>query len=351
MSAATGNQLINLNTTNFSDGTLWQVDNNAADQSTAVASNFSAALASTVGGKYFVLEPVSVATPIISYENEGNLIAEQIAQVQSWIISHSTDAAAVARYQVQLSTLETQLVQLGLGTVTAGGGIIAKQSVDVLAINIPNLYAAPGSIFITSDAGPAAYANMVGSGVGKQLTPRADAQVTILNDSPFQMLVNDAVVEDSKVVMTVNGQYTVFQPGNVWVNSQQSGPAAATSSTNQITIDQIDLSWDTTGLPATISGGTLPQDVYILGSVNDQGGDININNLLGDVNVSGQLNGLAVNINSGGQFNLNIQGWEHTGGDPTQWENGFSAEQSSVFNAYNASTDAATPTLDQHYPP
>jgi hypothetical protein len=83
----------------------------------------------------------------------------------SWIASHGGNAEAVARYQVQLEVIDDTLRDLGLLDATGNPNVSAvKKELDVLFVNLPNITAASGSIFINAPgASPATYTPMVGT--------------------------------------------------------------------------------------------------------------------------------------------------------------------------------------------
>ncbi len=135
---------------------------------------------------------------------------------------HADDAEAIARYQVQLDEVDALLEQYGLtGTVSGPGGSTLttfKQELDLLFVEVPGMIASPGSVFIEGTPPPlvtdqvyaALFQGMVNSGV---IEARAGAAINLLNESPFTMIVNGAVVKDNRRVTTdENGQYLALDP-------------------------------------------------------------------------------------------------------------------------------------------
>jgi len=49
--------------------------------------------------------------------------------------------------------------------------------------------------------------------------PHAGAKIQILNNTPFTMQVDDAVIKDTKRVIVKDGVYTVLNPGNVYFDN------------------------------------------------------------------------------------------------------------------------------------
>jgi hypothetical protein len=200
-----GTVSIDLSHTDFRNTTLWQqVSNpNASGSGTpvdVVESNVTDALRDVMKGKYFALMPVNVAAPTLSYKSVSNLLVQQRAQLVSWKNSHGSDPAAVARYQAQIEALDQTLIDLKLATYDLDangnrGNLTVTRSLDAVFINMPSLYASPGSVFIEADVAPSNLATLVAN---KQVQARADAAVNLVNDTPFAMIVNDAIINDAK---------------------------------------------------------------------------------------------------------------------------------------------------------
>src|SRR5262249_10427968 len=103
---------------------------------------------------------------------------------------------------------EDALAQLGL---TDSNGQV-KRELDMLFVQLPAMYASPGSVFINAGTLPAIT-------VGVNVRAHAGAKIDVVNNSPFTMNVDDAVINDTKTVQIVNGKYTVLSPGNVYFDN------------------------------------------------------------------------------------------------------------------------------------
>ena len=116
------------------------------------------------------------------------------------------------------------------------------------------------------------------------------------------MNVNDAVIQDTKTVAIVNGQYTVLQPGNVYFNEGNLTNVGANSSDKTISIVQKRVgpvnTYDFSGLDPSVVDemGSLDQDLYIVGDVINETGAVTIKNFEGSITVSGQITGNPINI-------------------------------------------------------
>jgi len=333
---------------NFSNASRWQDLDSvapAADENTTVyASNVTSALLAAMTDKFYVIKPVELDAPSFVYKNLGNLLLEQREKVLDWIQSHGSDPESVARYQVQLELINDALDELGL-VETINGVTIIKRELDVLFVEIPNVYATPGSVFIDG--------NSVRDGTGAPTTvnalitagailPHAGAKIEILNQTPFTMQVNDAVIKDTKRVTVVDGQYTVLQPGNVYYNNtavtDNTGSAEKNIFITQDSFPQSQYDIDTSALPGFTSAPD--QDLYLVGDIINEVGDVHITNLEGSIIVSGEIRAAQVFIQAARDFSLNSDDWFHTNRDPRQYLD-FDDLRALVFHA-DGSSDTDT---------
>jgi hypothetical protein len=169
------------------------------------------------------------------------------------------------------------------------------------------------------EANTTSLAGITASLAGGDLRARAGAKIDILNNTPFTMSVNDAIIKDSKVITQVNGQYKVLNPGNVYFNNAALTAVGANNSAKEIKVVQNALAgtYDLGGLPT--SG--LDQDMYIVGDVINETGLVRIQNFEDSITVSGEIRGNPVEILAGKDFTLNSDDWFHTGRDPRQLVN------------------------------
>ncbi|MHC4993378.1 MAG: hypothetical protein ACYTGC_20625, partial [Planctomycetota bacterium] len=129
------------------------------------------------------------------------------------------------------------------------------------------------------------------------------------------MSVNDAVIRDNARVTVSNGEFVVFQPGNVYVNN------ANLTNTLDETDPQISIRQPLDTVTYDLGGIALPdipQDLFIQAEVINENGHVFIQNEKASINVSGEIRGKTVEILSGGDFNLNVDDWLHTNQDPRQ---------------------------------
>ena len=152
------------------------------------ASDVTKAFATSLAGQFYVVKPATLAAPTVTYRNLGRLLLDQRDKILSWIVSHDSDAEAVARYQVQLSLLDETLGDLGLlETVNDPNSSAAVQLVrkdlDILIINLPDIYSSPGSVFIEADAASQAAITPL---LNSALVARGGAKIVIDNQTPLR---------------------------------------------------------------------------------------------------------------------------------------------------------------------
>ena len=196
-----------------------------------------ATLRNALNGKFYVIKPVEIDAPTLTYKNIGNVLLEQRNKVLAWIASHSSNADAVARYQVQLDLIDQALADLGL----TESGHRPRRHADRLPCAAT--WTCCSSTCRTSTRRRARCSSTPTRSIrtstsAANVLARSGAKIDILNNTPFTMNVNDAVIQDTKTVAIVNGQYTVLQPGNVYFNEANLTGVGANTSDKTISIVQ-----------------------------------------------------------------------------------------------------------------
>jgi Ca2+-binding RTX toxin-like protein len=288
-------------------------------------------------GKFYVIKPQELDAPTLTYVNLGNLLLEQRDTILSWMVSHATDAEAIARYQVQLDLIDEALSELGLlePAIDENGNVVldpvtnqpvqlVKKELDVLFLTLPNVYAAPGSVFLERDGlsnleyigAKTVYQDLVNQDV---IVARPGAKIDIFNQTPFSMTVNDAIIKDTKRVEIIDGTYTVFEPGNVYFNIENL-TSQFDSQTPEIKIVQDSFPFNKYDV-GDLTLPNLDQDIYIVGDVINENGRLLINNVEGSIIVTGTLRAEEIIITAARDFTLNTDGWFHSNQDPRQYIN------------------------------
>ncbi|MBX2867971.1 MAG: hypothetical protein KTR18_04825 [Acidiferrobacterales bacterium] len=327
-----GPDQIVLETQNFASA-LWSsvTATEAADPDKVVyRSDVTTGFAANLENEFYVVKPVNLDSITLIYANIGNLLLAQLEQLEQWKINHITDGEAVARYEAQILVLEEELRELGL---IQNGAV--RTDLDALFIEVPNVFAAPGSVILQQDASRGTYINpannnneTVNLAVARainqvlvdtnRIVAHAGAQIDIFNQSPFMLVVNDAIIENAVTQQVVDGVFTIFEPGNVYFNIDS---LTANSDTEEPEISIVQDSFPSsfyTGL----SGFTVPsidQDIYINGDIINNIGVVRINNIEGSILVSGEIRAEEVFITAARDFTLNTDGWFHTNNDPRQY--------------------------------
>ena len=291
------------------------------------SSDVGSAFRRNLDGKFYVIKPRELEAPRLVYANVGNKLIERRETLLGWIASHAGNAEAVARYQAEVEQVEQTLKDMGLAQTlgTEGGALVAPKKLDVFVLDLPDLYASPGSVYIeTGSAGKAALQDIVDS----QITARSGATVNVLNTSPFGLQVNDVGVSAGGKTTVVDGKLVTLSPGKVYFNSAQisKDPASDAGSLIQIVQD---------GYPSAAYDLTippLPQDLYVRGKVVNEGGRLVLKNLDGSVTVTGELRAGTVDVAAKGNFDLSSDAWYHSSRDPRQYVDYKTLFSSKVFN-------------------
>jgi hypothetical protein len=274
-----------------------------------VESNVVTTFKDLLDGQIYIIKPKDLEHVTLSIENLGQLLLQQRDTLYELIANHSSDPEAVARYEVQLEQVETSLTKLGLESTNGFG------TTDTLLVNLPNIYAAPGSIFIQSAGGISA-TELNQKRQGKQLQVSDQATINIFNYLPFGMVVNDAIVRDNRTLAQVNGESVTLQPGNVFLNNVAVGNENTDVKPATISITQKEI-FPTSRFDVDVPD--VPNELFIVGDVINENGGVAIRNFDDNINVTGNVRGEPVEIFAAGDFSLNVDGWFHTNRDPRQY--------------------------------
>ena len=288
-------------------------------------SDFTKSFEQSLSGKFYLIKNPNLPSPTLSYRNVGNLLVQQRNQVMSWIKSHANNPEAVARYEVQLQQINDTLNDLGLIEQTVLNGqtqTVVREELDALFIDLPGVYAAPGSIFVE---GKAEQVHLSG-----EVKARDGSSIVIHNATPFVPIVNDAIIKDNRRVAVVDDELRQFTPGNVYINWTAQAPVHGGdgfgNASISITHQPDNRDFGLTGIPETVL-----KDMYLNGDVVNENGTVSIANPVGSINVTGEVRGATVMINAGRDFNLNTEDWLHTNRDPRQYLN-FHPLRQMVYN-------------------
>jgi hypothetical protein len=251
------------------------------------------------------------------FANLSSDLAVEQQQLTELINQYANSPADQARFISQLQSVNQQAISLGLMDST---GVI-QQNVIGLVLELPDLYASPGSIFLQASGGGGAVTvggqTFSGGPAPSNLTAYADANIAVNNSAPLILALGDVQIGAADVVATVNGAYTVFSPGGIYVNGAGGVSGAAISQiqtpVTSVTIEQNPL--ENIILPGAPEPPLSP-DLYVLGTISNPTGSVTLTNTVGSILVSGTVNGDPVTISSAGNFMLNSDTWFHTGVDP-----------------------------------
>jgi hypothetical protein len=310
----------------------------------AFGSDDNAFIRSAMENQVFVIKPRAFLMPTISVGQLDVLLAAQYAQVQSWMRDHNSNAEALVRYEAQLAQIVNQMKQLGLTppAANAGGDGVGylDETIETMFLEFPDIVSSPGSIYITANGlVPSTLSGLtknVRSGLtGPTLMAHKDVHVTVSSDLLVMTRINDVIIDSAKVarISEATGDYFEFYPGNIYVNDKSVSGTNSNGSVAQVDIlinagDRNEYTYISTieahidelnknrpdGEPER-TVPNLPADLFILGSVVNELGDIAITNASAAIRVSGQILGKTVHISFGGDFTVSTD-WYHSGGDP-----------------------------------
>jgi len=272
--------------------------------------------------------------PQLTIVNLGSELADQDQKLASLIAANDTSTSDRARYISQREDVRREAQKLGLLETETG---VIQRNLDALAIILPSLFAAPGSVFLDAqgDYGTITVAGNKLSGPPSQLPSQiranATASIDVSNSAPVILQAQDIVIDNSDVVDVSSGTYTVYTPGNLYVNHQGGSTTGGGSNgaASSITITQNPLKQ--LSLPGA-PDDQAPPDLYLLGSVVNETGRITATNTTDSIIISGELRGAPINISAAGNFSLNSDSWFHTGADPKQYLD-FDAYRGTAYNA------------------
>ncbi|HSC16943.1 MAG TPA: hypothetical protein VLI71_17570, partial [Gammaproteobacteria bacterium] len=296
----------------FANANVWQFVGEV------YSSDVTDSVATQLDGKFYVIKPVELPTPIVTYVNIGSLLVQQLEEVEAWILNHTGDPDAIARYNVQRDQILATMTELGL-TELVDGVYLPARELDTVLFDLPDILSSAGSIYVNvdNDDDGTIEGEIHDLVQAARIVPNAGARIDIQNRTPISMSVNDAIIEDNRRIEAVGGSLVVFTPGNVYFNG---GDLTSNddSSAQDITIFQdalLDDEYDLGGFELP----PVPQDLYISGDVINENGDVTITNREGSINVSGIIRGEQVEVVSARNFSLNTEGWYHTNQDPRQY--------------------------------
>ena len=204
--------------------------------------------------------------PLLQIVDLGSDLASEDARLSELIAANDTSTSDRALYISQQEDIRRQADDLGLIEPETG---VIQGSLEGLALELPDLYAAPGSVFLDARGSDGAIwvnnqrLSSTPAAVPSQIRVYNDASISVSNTAPVMVFANDMVIDDSKVVDVVSGTYTVFSPGSLYINRQGGSDNFESTATpaGSITISQ-NVRKDAP-LPEGYPSNTPPPDLYL----------------------------------------------------------------------------------------
>ncbi|HBV62832.1 MAG TPA: hypothetical protein DEF45_07395, partial [Rhodopirellula sp.] len=349
-----------------------------------------------VNNKIYAIRPASVAPIQFQWVQLKNLLQAELDQIAEWMIEHIGDLKQIAIYEARREQILSEMKSLGFTQAGSEGnnqpdGIVPQKDLSTLLVELPPVTSSPGSIFVEqdNDTSPESAKWRASSG----------ANISINNRTTFGLNVGDVrVLDKERVVITENDdgtkRYVSFAPGAIFVN--QTGPQVHNRSASasvilrtsdrvlidsnagdsRVTVGQTyryigaasgisftpnteDYSqtskWELLRTPYVeirqeqdvLSGvngdlrsqfpDTPPQNLYVVGEVLNENGNLLIRNKEGGISISGSTRSANTVIESAGNFTLNADAWFHSNADPRQYVNLTDWRSEAVANQYTNS--------------
>jgi hypothetical protein len=179
-----------------------------------------AALSPSLAGAVGVILPQSLwddptTRPELILVDLASTLAQEYNRLNALISDYIGAPATLARYLAQREEVLRQARDLGFVDAT---GVFAEER-QTLAVRLPDLQAAPGSVFLDA---PNGVISSGGVSLASSESPSAanirvaeTASIQVSNAMPVLLLGQDMVINDSAQVDVIGGQYTLFTPGRL----------------------------------------------------------------------------------------------------------------------------------------
>ena len=256
-----------------------------------------------------------------------NGLMERYNQVEAYLQAYAEDSDAHAAYAAERDLLLAEMLGAGLAEKSESGDIVPLESIDLPAVELPDIVVSGGNVNIDAD-------KLTGSGA---ITAQGAPQLSITNNSDLYLAVNDLTISDAG--------------GRIVTNETD-----VSSFGGKQTADGV--SGETPKI--TVTGGTqdfsatdklVKPDIGIFGDVTNTAGDIEIRNENYDILMQGSVNGRNITISApkGSVTQTSSTGIFNVGSDPiTRLQ--FSEEvakkiQTYLYEQYSKNSSATSGSL------
>lgn len=223
-----------------------------------------------------------------------NGLMERYNQVEAYLQAYAEDSDAHAAYAAERDLLLAEMLGAGLAEKSESGDIVPLESIDLPAVELPDIVVSGGNVNIDAD-------KLTGSGT---ITAQGAPQLTITNNSDLYLAVNDLTISDA-------------------------GGRIVTNETDVSSFDGTKIADGVSGETPkiTVAGGTqdfsatdklVKPDIGIFGDVTNTAGDIEIRNDNYDILMQGSVNGRNITISApkGSVTQTSSTGIFNVGSDP-----------------------------------
>ena len=224
-----------------------------------------------------------------------NGLMERYNQVEAYLQAYAEDSDAYAAYAAERDLLLAEMLGAGLAEKSESGDIVPLESIDLPAVELPDIVVSGGNVNIDAD-------KLTGSGA---ITAQGAPQLSITNNSDLYLAVNDLTISDA-------GGRIVTNETDVSSFDGTQAADGVSGETPSITV---------TGGTKDFSDNTdklVKPDIGIFGDVTNTAGDIEIRNENYDILMQGSVNGRNITISApkGSVTQTSSTGIFNVGSDP-----------------------------------
>lgn len=224
-----------------------------------------------------------------------NGLMERYNQVEAYLQAYAEDSDAHAAYAAERDLLLAEMLGAGLAEKSESGDIVPLESIDLPAVELPDIVVSGGNVNIDAD-------KLTGSGA---ITAQGAPQLSITNNSDLYLAVNDLTISDA-------GGRIVTNETDVSSFDGTQAADGVSGETPSITV---------TGGTKDFSDNTdklVKPDIGIFGDVTNTAGDIEIRNENYDILMQGSVNGRNITISApkGSVTQTSSTGIFNVGSDP-----------------------------------
>lgn len=277
-------------------------------------------------GSVTFTNPEADLTYTVTNESLSNNILNEIEYYKQLKAAYSSSAVLAGAYQAEIDRLQSELERLGQVEIAPDGSKLYSVVDNVDFITFSDISSNRGDINIDANS-------VTGSG---KLSAPGYAEVTITNNSPLFLRLNDVLISDTSHGDIVYNGVKVASNGDInAVNSSGTAGFSSIATANSAADPVITVSNNYS------HEGKSPY-LELTGNIENKEGAVNIASE-GSIYAKGNIRGTTINMNSGADVVQSYtDGFRHIGGEPSeQWASVASSAQTGKTDL-NSDTAAKT---------